>query len=493
MGTDCVLVYPYFMAYDSTQRRQRSPLPPLGLLYVGAALERAGYSVKVLDCTFLSGVEEAKEALRRLSPRLVGIYSMITFARHAIAMAREARGLGVPVVFGGPDPSLDPGKYLGRRAGDFVVIGEGEVTAVELVNCLLNGSDPRGVKGVAFIREDGGISQTPRREPIQDLDLAPFPDRSLVENERYRRVWLEDHGFAMTLIITSRGCPFGCHFCSNHVAPFGRRYTYRSPSNVVSELDEVVNDYGYDRVWFADDVFTINRRRTLALCEEIVRRGPRFTWSCLTRADLVDEEVLKAMKRAGCDIIYFGVESGSQRMLDLMNRAMTVQEIVEGTLAAKRAGIRIHTFLLLGFPGETYSSIQDTIRIVKRISPDEFSFTIAYPLPGTELFRRVELLSDEVEWMNQGENRLLFKSDIPEKALKFAIWKMKYEFYAHRRAARGQRVFWLLGKVFKLPTDALLKALIPPSAWVPRSSQCDVVSDVIHEFERTPLAIQPMT
>jgi len=480
------------MAYDATQRKVRSPLPPLGLLYVGAALERAGYSVRVLDCTFLSGIEEAKELLRSWRPRSVGIYTMITMARHGIALGKEARKLGIPVVFGGPDASLDPGKYLRKGAGDVVVIGEGEVTGVELVGRLLAGSDPRDLKGLAYLDDHGMVVTTPRRDPIEGLDGVPTPDRDLIDNERYRRTWLEDHGFAMSLIITSRGCPFGCHFCSNHIAPFGRRYTYRSPANVADELGEIVNRYGYDRVWMADDVFSINRKRTLALCDEIRRRGIRFAWSCLTRADLVDDEVLAAMREAGCYIIYFGVESGSQRMLDAMNRSMTVQEIISGTLAAKRAGIKIHTFLLVGYPGETYSSIQETIRLVKGISPDEFSFTIAYPLPGTELFRKVEFLSDDVEWLNQGENRLLFKSDIPERALRFAIWKMKYEFYAHRRAVRGQKVFGVLGAAFKVPTDILLKALIPASSWVPRASQCDVVSDVIQDFERTPLTIQPM-
>lgn len=489
---DCVLVYPYFMAYDRTQRKVRSPLPPLGLLYVGAALQKAGYSVQLLDCTFLSGIEEAKEILRSWRPRLVGIYTMITMARYGIALGKEARKLGVPVVFGGPDASLDPGKYLRKGAGNFVVIGEGEVSAAELVSCLFQGSDPREVKGLAYMDDNGLVVSTPRREPISNLDGAPFPNRNLIDNERYREVWRQDHGFAMSLIITSRGCPFGCHFCSNHIAPFGRRYTYRGPANVVDELDEVVNRYGYDRVWVADDVFSINRKRTLALCQEITRRRIRFNWSCLTRADLVDDEVLTAMKQAGCYIIYFGVESGSQRMLDAMNRSMTVQDIMDGTLAAKRAGIKIHTFLLVGFPGETYSSIQSTIRIVKRISPDEFSFTIAYPLPGTELFGKVELLTGDVEWINQGENRLLFKSDLPERALKFAIWKMKYEFYAHRRGMRGQTVFKVLGNVFKIPSDILLKALIPRSSWVPRSSQCDVISDVIHDFEKTPLTIQPL-
>lgn len=484
--TDCLLVYPYFIAYDLTQRKARSPLPPLGLLYVASSLEKAGYSVEILDCTFLSSVDEAADELVRRKPRVVGIYSMITMTRHGIALARAAKKTGVPIIFGGPDPSLDPGKYLLKGGADYVVIGEGEVTVVELMDRILHNCPAHDVNGLAYLGPNGELMRTTPREPVWNLDQVPFPDRDLIDNERYRQTWLHDHGFAMSLIITSRGCPYGCHFCSNHIAPFGRRYTYRSPLNVGEELDAIVKNYGYDRVWMADDVFSIHKKRTVAVCEEIRRRGLKFQWSCLTRADRVDDEVLRAMKEAGCYIIYFGVESGSQRMLDAMNRDMTVEDVLRGTWAAKRNGIKVHTFLLVGYPGETYSSIQDTIRVVKKISPDEFSFTIAYPLPGTELFNEVDLLSDDIEWINQGENRLLFKSDIPERALRFAIWKMKYEFYAHRRAGRGQKVFKVLGHLFKVPTDILLKASIPSSAWTPRLSQCDVTSSVITDFSVTP-------
>ncbi len=452
-------------------------------MYVAASLRHAGYDVKILDCTFMESITEAEEIIQRTEARYVGIHSMITLTRNAVALAKAAKASGKTVIYGGPDPSTAPEKYLRKGFGDYVVMGEGEKSAVELIRALDRGEIPMDVKGLAFLSVEGAILTTPARELQRELDSILLPARDMIDNEQYKRVWREDHGYALTSIMTTRGCPYGCFFCSEKLV-FGRRYTVRSAENVVHELEEAIRVYGYDRVWFADDIFPLRKERTIQICNEILNNGLHFSWSCLARADLVDEEALAAMKRAGCEIVFFGVESGSQRMLDEMNRMMTIEQIVAGTSAAKKVGLKIHAFMMVGFPGENYESINLTIDFLKQLDPDEFSFTVAYPLPGTELFHMVEPIGEQLEWRDPGENQLLFKSNIPEWGLRTAVWKAKYEFYLYRRVKKGQRIFLIALYLFKLPTDILLRMIIPAKAMEPRYSKCAVMSEVLAKLPR---------
>lgn len=483
MPLDCLLVFPYLLNDDPTQRRVRSPFPPLGLMYVGASLREAGYSVRILDCTFVDEIEEAEDEIRRTEARYIGIHSMITLTRNAVRLAEVAKSSGKTVIYGGPDPSTDPGKYLRKGRGDYVVIGEGERTAVELLQSLDRGEMPIEVRGIAFLNGDGSVVRTKARELERDLDSIALPARDLIDNERYKAVWRSDHGYALTSVMTTRGCPYGCFFCSEKLV-FGRRYSMRSADNVVRELQEIVQRYGYDRVWFADDIFPLRKDRTLEICKQILDKHLRFSWSCLARADLVDEESLAAMRNAGCEMVFYGVESGSQRMLDEMNRMMTVEQIVDGTEAAKKVGLKVHAFMMVGFPGENYESLKQTIDFLKELNPDEFSFTVAYPLPGTELFHMVEPIDEQLEWRDPSENRLLFKSNIPEWGLRFAVWKAKYEFYLHRRVRKGQLIFAVALMLFKKPTDLLLRLSIPKKATSPKLSKCAIMSEVLARLPR---------
>jgi len=407
-----------------------------------------------LDCTFLNSVEEAKEIIKSLMPPVVGITSKITLTKYVREFINYSKKLGITVIIGGPDASLRPQKYVTLGA-DYVVVGEGEETTKELLSKLLKNEDVKDVKGI-FYKENEKFVETPPRPFIRNLDTLGSPDRSLIDEYKYRDVWLADHGFAMSTVMTSRGCPYACNFCSNPIAPFGRRYTYRSAKNVADELEELVNKYGFNRIWFADDVFTINRERTIALCKEILDRGLEFKWSCLTRADRVDEELLKLMKHAGCEQIFYGLESGAQEMLDAMNRNMKVEVMRKGLLMTKKIGIRIHTFVLVGYPGERYETLLKTLDFMKEILPDEYSFTIAYPLPGTKLYDLVDFKDDpDSEWESPNENKLLFKSDMPQSALKFFIKKTRLEIALRRRFKKSS----MAERVINKSTNLILKLL----------------------------------
>ncbi len=481
MSLDWLLIYPYFLKYDPTQKKKRSPFQPLGLLYIGKVLKKEGYKVALLDCTFLK-IEEAKDILESESPKFVGITTMITLTKYVEEFIRYSKKLGLKVICGGPDASLRPEKYI-RLGADFVVFGEGEETIRELTPCLLKGEEPSSVGGIVYMKE-GELIRTQARFFIRNLDELGSPDRSLIDVDRYREVWLEDHGFAMASVITSRGCPYACNYCSNPVAPFGRRYTYRSAKNVVDELEELVVKFGFNRIWFADDVFTINRERTIALCKEILNRGLEFRWSCLTRADRVDEDMLKLMRKAGCEQIFFGLESGAQEMLDSMNRNMKFETLRKGLLMTKRAGIRLHTFVMVGYPGERFEYLIKTLRLMKEVMPEEFSFTIAYPLPGTKLYNLVDFKGDpDSEWESPSENKLLFRSDIPEAALRFFIRKTKIELSLRKRFKKEA----IPEKIFNRVSNLILKLLTMRSGKYDWHSRCMVVNTYLNEIHNTAL------
>ena len=275
---DVLLVFPYLLSDDPTQRKKRSPFPPLGLMYVAASLRHAGYNVRILDCTFMESIHQAEEAVKNTEARYIGIHSMITLTRNAVALAEVAKAAGKVVIYGGPDPSTAPDKYLKKGFGDYVVMGEGEKAIIELLSVLDRGDLPLDVKGLVFLNGEGSIITTPARELERDLDSILHPARDLIDNERYKDVWRTDHGYALTSVMTTRGCPYGCFFCSEKLV-FGRRYTVRSAANVLAELEEIIREHGYDRVWFADDIFPLRKERTLQICQGILDRSLRFTWS----------------------------------------------------------------------------------------------------------------------------------------------------------------------------------------------------------------------
>ena len=291
--TRVLLIYPYL----------RPPARPLALSLSAARAglrgrrpARAGHEVELLDCTFLDR-DEGPAAARASGAPVVGVYAMATLAREALWFAERLRGRCELLVAGGPLPTCEPESF--RRAFDAVVRGEGEQTMVEIVAAYAAGADPGAVPGV--VRGAGGgeaaAAEAPPRPFAADLDELAFPARDLLPNEAYIAYGRQKYGYAITTVMSTRGCPFACEFCSNVV--FGDSYRERSPGNVVDEVEEALA-LGYDRISFADDVFTLDRRRVLAVCDEIARRGLRFTWECLGRVDTLDGETAARMRQAGC-------------------------------------------------------------------------------------------------------------------------------------------------------------------------------------------------
>jgi anaerobic magnesium-protoporphyrin IX monomethyl ester cyclase len=450
--SDVVLVYPYSRPHVD---RSTFRFPPLGPAYVAAGLRQAGHAVSILDCTFLDD-SEVQRRVAHLKPEVVGVYSMVTMRESALRMARMLKGKAGKLVVGGPLPSAQPELFLGDY--DVVVRGEGEATVLELVNAFARDGRRPGlsrIPGITYLRSDGGkVAKNPARAPAPVLDDICFPARDLLPNELYKADGRRRHGSSITSIITSRGCPYECEFCSNPV--FGRSYRKRSAGNVVEEVEQVLA-LGYERVHFADDVFTLDRRRLMDICSEIWNRGLVFDWECLARVDSIDREVADAMRSAGCYRVFFGIESGVDEVLALMGKSTTREQIQRGVEAAAGAGLQAGGFFIACYPGDTDSTVLETLRFASHLPLKYASFTMPYPLPGTGLYERVG--GNTSEYVQSGglvDHSRIYKGDFSATKMKFAILKGRAQFYLRQRHGGIGKMGAVL---FEKATDGVFRAM----------------------------------
>jgi anaerobic magnesium-protoporphyrin IX monomethyl ester cyclase len=447
--TQILLIYPYFKPrYDRSSFR----FPPLGLGYLASSLKSCGYQPQLLDCTFLDR-EEAWKRARESKANIVGIYSMVSMLEDSLTFARLMRNRCELLVAGGPLPSCSPSTFLDNF--DLVVLGEGEQTIQEIVKAYEAGLDFSSIKGLEYRYHEAAI-QTPKRELQLDLDKIPFPARDLFQNQKYIDHGKRRFGHSATTVITTRGCPFSCEFCSNAV--FGVTYRERSPGNVLSEVEEALA-LGYDRIHFADDVFTLNKKRMMQICEEILARGMEFKWECLARVDSIDKATTDAMKKAGCDRIFFGIESGDESILMLMNKRILLDQARRAVETARATGLKTGAFFILCYPGETDETVLKTIRFATSLPLDYLSFTLPYPLPGTRLSERIK--SKVVnEWKGQSsslsDHSLIFESEFSGAKMRFAILKGQIQFAFQKRP---DSPISLAKKPFEMVTDILFKAM----------------------------------
>lgn len=394
---DILLTHGYFLGEDEKEREIMKPYPTLGLLYISAFLRRAGFDVELFDTTFA----RRADLLERFAqgPGVVGIYTNLMTRRPVLELMAAARRHGWTVVLGGPESANYPEEYLARGA-DVVVAGEGEETLAELLPALSRSGPHRlqGVAGVIFRDEAGAIVHNAERTQIPDLDALPWPDREQIDQERYVDVWRTHHGMGSVNLITARGCPYKCRWCSHAV--FGFSHRRRSWMNVADEVEHIRDRWQPDQLWYADDVFTISHRWLFDYSAELKRRGLRLPFETISRADrMMREEVLTTLAEMGCYRIWIGSESGSQRILDAMERGVTAEQVQWATRAAQRHGIQVGMFLMWGYDGETVEDIEATVEHVKKANPDVFFTTVAYPIKNTGYYHDVadKVISD-LDW-----------------------------------------------------------------------------------------------
>jgi anaerobic magnesium-protoporphyrin IX monomethyl ester cyclase len=456
--TRVLLIYPYFNPWNN---RSIFRFPPLGLGYIASSLRNNGYDVDILDCTFMTRQEALKKA-EDYGAEVVGIYSMVSMRHESIRFARHLRKRCGLLVGGGPLPSIDPISFM--RDFDIVVRGEGEETIIDVLRIFEMGGDPGSIPGIVFRKkfsglarcgEEGEIVITEMRELKTNLDRIAFPSRDLFPNKEYIEYEKRRTGCGTTTIFSTRGCPFRCEFCSNAV--FGVSYRERSPDNVLDEVEEALS-FGYEKIHFADDVFTLNKERVFDICREIKKRGLNFKWECLGRVDSIDKDVVVRMKEAGCDRIFFGIESGNDRVLRMMNKKITMEAAQKAVQSAVEAGIHTGAFFILCYPGETNETVLDTIRFATSLPLDYLSFTVPYPLQGTLLFERVKH-NIRKDWNSPGglisDHVLIYDAEFSEAKMKFAILKGQIQFGIRKRLGKNAsfaiRLFeWMTDRIFNL-------------------------------------------
>jgi anaerobic magnesium-protoporphyrin IX monomethyl ester cyclase len=385
---DLLLAHGYFLADDPQERSVQKPYPPLGLLYLKSHLTARGFSVSVFDSTFRS-FDEFRALLQRERPPVVGLYVNLMTKTTVLRMAAECRRQGALVVMGGPEPAPSAERYL-EHGADVVVVGEGEITLEELLPALVKAPGRRDwskIAGLVYRDETGALVRTSPRALIRDLDAQPWPDRDAIDIGLYLDAWRNRHGRGSVSLITARGCPYTCRWCSRSV--FGETHRRRSVASVADEVEGIVERYNPEMVWFADDVFTIHRGWTLAFATEMRRRGLRIPFECISRAERIDEDVAEALQSLGCFRLWIGSESGSQRILDAMDRRVKVEEVQRATRLLQANGIEVGMFLMLGYPGEQQADIVATVDHLKRARPDVFLTTVAYPITGTPFHAEV--------------------------------------------------------------------------------------------------------
>ena len=418
---DLMLVNPLFLHDDPVESRLMTPYFPLGLLYLASTARESGYEVSVFDAMFATDDDAFLTALERERPTVVGIGVLATVRQAAFRLAALAKAWGATVIVGGADPTARPDIYLEHQVQnghpvDVVVVGEGEETILEVLPPLMDNEDfaiaLEDVPGVAFRDPAGQVVQTLRRPLIKDVDRLPFPARDLLNLDQYREAWRSKHDHFSLSIIATRGCPYGCTWCQKSV--FGRSFRPRAPESVADEMAVIKEQHRPDQIRIVDDVMGIDREWVRAWHDAVLERDAVIPFECLSRVDLMDEEMARLLKEVGCRRIHFGAESGSQSMLDAMNKGTTVEQIDQAAELCRRLGIETYFYMMVGYPGETWLDLKRSVALLRRTRPDEFSTTIAYPLPGTpfydEVRHRLSFAGQHtVDWTHTAENRVLFE------------------------------------------------------------------------------------
>ncbi len=363
------------------------PFIPLGIGYLGAAAEKAGHQVTVIDCQAEKLTHGAfHNRIAQTPSDLIGVTATTLLYKSAmklITIAKQTQPQATTVLGGSHGTFWDENALKEHPSLDVVVRKEGEQTLLELLDKLQTQSSLSNVLGITY-RKEGKITRNPDRPFIKDLDSLPFPAHHLFPLEK-----LKHNGKILFPLVTSRGCVYWCDFCST-VRMFGRGYRMRSPKNVVDEMQLVHDKYGVDQVTFYDDAFTVDRDRVIEICSELHARKLNMTWDCGTRVDMVDYELLKTMHGAGCIAVWLGVESGSEAILDAMNKKIKLDQTRLAYKTAHDIGLMTIANTVLGFPGETEQTAKATIRFIKELNPDDVGFYIATPYPGTPLYEKVK-------------------------------------------------------------------------------------------------------
>ncbi len=425
MRADLLLCNPYFIKDDPVTRRTMDIYPLIGHGYLASYLGAQGYAVDIFDGTFTNGIGDFIEKLSASQPAVVGVYGHVLSRHNAFAFAHAARERGMRVIAGGPDATAYCDEYL-ENGFEVVVCGEGEETAHAVMEWIGRGgtvSELHDVLGIAFRTVAGDTVSTDRRPYKKDIDTLPFPRRDREIYKPYMEAWRRIHGYTSMPVFASRGCPFDCHFCFRPV--FGRHYRVREPEDVLAEIEMCASEFGTTHFRFVDDIFVVRKKWVKQFSRLVQERGLRLEFDILSRADLIGENVAVDLKAMGVRRVYLGMESGSDAVLNTMNKNMKAERSIEAAEIIHRNGMEFLAWILLGYPGEEKKDIYLTRDLVVKIKPDVLSISVAFPIKGTPFY---DMVKDRLQhkrpiWRRTAENRLVFRGRYPNLFYFFArLW-----------------------------------------------------------------------
>ena len=419
---DVLLAHAFYLDNDTKQREEKfRPYPPLATLYAAAMLRESGLNVDLFDATLEKEGDAFKKYLESTQPKLLAIYEdsfnflskmCLAHVREAtIRMIKLAHASGIPVIVSSSDASDDPKTYLDSGA-DFVMAGEAENTIQELVNHVFRKipGEINSISGIAYLDPDdkNKVIRTPKRPTERKPDHFPFPARDLLDIDAYRNAWIKTHGRFSMNMATTRGCPYMCTWCAKPI--WGKNYAVRSPASVAEELSQIKKHYAPDHIWFGDDIFGLKPGWVEAYAKEVAARDAFIPFMIQSRADLMDEEVVNNLAKAGCEEVWMGAESGSQKVLDAMKKGIAVEQIYHARKLLGEKHIRACFFIQFGYPCETLDDIKATIELVRTALPDDIGVSVSYPLPGTEFYNQVSHeLNEKHNWRESNDLDIMFK------------------------------------------------------------------------------------
>ncbi|HLP51669.1 MAG TPA: radical SAM protein [Chitinophagales bacterium] len=415
MSKRVLFTHSYFMRFDPKQWAQKQPYPPLATILAAAVLREKGYAVRLFDTMFAQSPDEVLPHLQAFKPDYLVIYDdgfnyltkmCLTNMREAAwKMSEYAHAAGCKVIVSSSDSTDHYDKYLQHNA-DVIILGEAEQTLSELVENFVVNED---VKGIAFVK-DGAPVKTPPRTLMKNISDLPLPAWDLVDIEAYRQIWLSRWGYFSLNIATTRGCPYKCNWCAKPI--YGNSYTMRTPEHVVKEIKMLQEKYRFDHIWFCDDIYGMRRNWVIEFAELVKMEGLKFRYKIQSRADLlVQEKYVEALADSGCESVWMGAESGSQKVLDAMDKGTTIAQIKEATKLLKQYGIKPAFFLQFGYLGETIQDIKQTIDMLNECLPDDMGASVSYPLPGTGFYEKVKGdMQNKTNWTDSDELALMFSN-----------------------------------------------------------------------------------
>jgi len=422
----------YYLRFDPKLWDAMKPYPPLGTMYAASYVRARGYDVALFDAMLAGSEEEWAESLAVHRPQYAIIFEdnfdylskmcLLRMRAAAFTMIKMAKQRGCIVILCGADATDHYAEYLSEGA-DYVLLGEGEETLAELLDQLSAGKDANQIIGLA-----SRLTLQPSRRPdISNLDSLPFPAWDLVDVEKYKKIWYGRHGFYSMNMVTTRGCPYHCNWCAKPI--WGQRYNSRSPENVVAEMKWLKDNFHPDHLWFADDILGLKPNWIERFANLLLENAAAIPFKCLQRADLVNDKTALALAKAGCRTVWLGAESGSQKILDAMDKGDRVEDIYRATELLQKNGIEVGFFLQFGYPDESWNDVQMTLKMVRECAPDDIGISVSYPLPGTKFYERVKMeLGEKQNWVDSNDLAMLYRGPYPQEFYRVLYRRVHYEF-----------------------------------------------------------------